>query len=292
MEDYYQPWHQTWKARAETTLIHAKDIYVSLSPLKRALVWIAGITAPIVGILFLIFHDDVFRVMVSFAQAWKNIPGGGFILFALILLVSFPPLIGYSALSSMCGMMYGFPWGWPILAGGTVLGSLLSFLAFRYLFAHKAKQLAHSSTKFAALTSTLEQDRFTLLWMIRLCPLPYSLSNGALSSIPSVTPTRFVLATAATTPKLFMHIFIGDRLARLGTEKDTATKIVDFVSIILTVVVGSATAYIIYNRTMDRANAIELQNHHHTADEDYFPVDDEFELSDDPSDHYSDDERV
>lgn len=255
-----------------TQLLASKgwDFYYNLSIIKRILLLLVGTTFLVAGILFIIFHEKVFELLVAFAESWKELKGGPYIMFLLITIISFPPLIGYSTLGSLCGMMYGFPGGWPLLTAGTLFGSTLSFLVFRYFFSDFATKLAQSNRKFAALTKTMEQDNFTLLWMIRLCPLPYSLSNGALASIPSVSATGFFLATLVTSPKLFIHVFIGDRIARLGTEKDTATKIVDVFSILLAVIFAAATAYTIYIRTIERAehlDSIDYDNLEMGADE-------------------------
>lgn len=260
------------------------EIWYDLSFVKKLALVAAGFISFIMGILFLIFHDKIFKGLVTFSQSWKEMPGGGALLFFLIVLISFPPLIGYSALSSIVGMMYGFPWGWPFLAIATLIGSSVSFLVFRYLLSDYARKLATRNTKFAALTTTLEKDPFMLLILIRLCPLPYSLSNGALASIPSVSVKNFAMATAITSPKLIMHIFIGDRMVKLGNEKDTASKIIDFISIALAGIAGTVTAYIIYSRTMDHVRALEQ------SDYNQFDVDTrDFELSDDEEDNYNDD---
>lgn len=247
------------RERAEDLYVQGMRLFYRL-PYWQQIAAVCGAGVVMVsGILFLIYHDVVLELMVEFANWWKDMPGGWFVTFALICAVSFPPMIGYSALSSLVGMMYGFPDGWPFLTVATLVGSTASFLTLRRFFSGYAHQLATTNTKFAALSSTLEQDNFSLLWMIRLCPLPYSLSNGALSSIPSVSATKFFLATLATSPKLLMHIFVGDRIARLGTEKDTTSKIMDVVSVLLAISVGTATAYIIYDRTMKRAAALEAE---------------------------------
>ncbi|CAN6594845.1 golgi apparatus membrane protein Tvp38p [Trichomonascus vanleenenianus] len=278
---------------------HGRRTYSELAAWKKGLVLAGLAVLGTMGILFIIFHDKFFELMVEFAKKWKEMPGGGVLMFSMIILISFPPLIGYSALSSLVGMMYGFPWGWPFLASATLVGSTLSFLTFRYFLSDYAKRLASRNVKFAALSSTLEQDKFTLLWMIRLCPLPYSLSNGALSTIPSVSVGSFFLATALTSPKLLMHIFVGDRIARLGKEKDTAAKIVDIVSIVVASVIGTLTAYIIYNRTMERARQLELLNEDGYYAELSDQENDGFELSDEagseedeesPRPHYHDDQ--
>lgn len=52
---------------------------------------------------------------------------------------------------------------------------------------------------------------------------------------PTVTPWAFMLATACATPKLMIHVFIGERLARLAEadqKMDTKTKLLNYSSII------------------------------------------------------------
>lgn len=89
--------------------------------------------------------------------------------------------------------------------------------------------------RFAALSLTLKHDGIKLLCMIRLCPLPYSISNGALSTFPTVSPLAFMLATAIAAPKLLIHVFIGARLAKLARDDrkmDTKTKVLNYSSIV------------------------------------------------------------
>ena len=96
--------------------------------------------------------------------------------------------------------------------------------------------------------------------MIRLCPLPYSLSNGALSTFPTVTPWSFALATAIATPKLLIHVFIGSRLKALAGEKmDAGTKAVNWASIVLGAILGVGVGWWVYQRTRARARQLEVQ---------------------------------
>lgn len=116
--------------------------------------------------------------------------------------------------------------------------------------------------RFAALSLTLKHDGVKLLVMIRLCPLPYSVSNGALSTFPTVTAAKFAVATAFTTPKLLIHVWIGARLAALaedGGEMDLKTKMMNYFSIALGVLAGVGTGWFIYKRTMRRAAQLEAE---------------------------------
>lgn len=112
-------------------------------------------------------------------------------------------------------------------------------------------RLIEQDTRFTALTLVLKRDGLKLLCMIRLCPLPYSISNGAISTFETIKPSTFALATAIVTPKLMIHVFIGSRLAviaRSGGKMDAMTKSINWLSIIVGVIIGALTAWFIYKR--------------------------------------------
>jgi hypothetical protein len=106
----------------------------------------------------------------------------------------------------------------------------------------------------------LKHDGIKLLFMIRLCPLPFSITNGMLASIPTVTPLSFFLATAAATPKLLLHIWVGAQMAALAdageTKADWRTKLVSYIGIAIASVAGAATGYYIWVRTKRRAEEL------------------------------------
>lgn len=83
-----------------------------------------------------------------------------------------------------------------------------------------------------------------------------------MSTFPGVNPLMFALATAISTPKLLIHVFIGSRMAAIagaGGNQDFGTKVVNFASIGLGLVVGAAAGWIIYRRTMARAEQLERE---------------------------------
>lgn len=168
--------------------------------------------------------------------------------------------MGYSTALALSGFIYGVPKGWLIAASANVLGSLASFIACRTVLSNYVHRLVGDDKRFHALALTLKHDGLKILIMIRLCPLPYSISNGALSTFPTVHPLMFALATLCASPKLFVHVFIGSRLASLaenGGKMDTATTIVNYVSIIGGGILGGVVGYVIYSRTVARARQLE-----------------------------------
>lgn len=105
--------------------------------------------------------------------------------------------------------------------------------------------------RFAALALTLKYDGLKLLCMIRLCPLPYSICNGAVSTFPTVQPLMYGLATAIISPKLLVPAFIGSRLRILSEkneEMSAGSKAVNICSILLSVSIGIFTGWYIYQR--------------------------------------------
>ncbi|KAI4254102.1 MAG: hypothetical protein LQ352_003294 [Teloschistes flavicans] len=128
-----------------------------------------------------------------------------------------------------------------------------------WCFVHR---LVANDKRFQAFSSVLKHDGVKLLIMIRLCPLPYSLSNGAISTFPTVTPQVFALATAVASLKLVIPIFIGTRLAAIaksGGRMDASTKAINWISIIGGFLLGTVTGWLIYQRTKARARQLESE---------------------------------
>ena len=82
-----------------------------LTPVQRALTVVVGIATLVTGILFLIFNERVFAWLEPFAVKWKELRGGWLILWAMIFMTAFPPVIGYSTCLTIAGFVYGFPEG-------------------------------------------------------------------------------------------------------------------------------------------------------------------------------------
>ncbi|EGW30426.1 uncharacterized protein SPAPADRAFT_143324 [Spathaspora passalidarum NRRL Y-27907] len=227
---------------------HSSTWYAKQSSLTQVALGIFVVLATTAFILMLIFHADIIKFLIYVSDQWHSLKYGSVILFILVFMVGFPPLIGFTALSMLTGMIYGFPQGWPLLASASVLGCIASFFIYRYILQAHAQRFTNKNETFRALGECMTDDNsLVLLVLIRLCPLPYSLSNGALSSIPNLSASTYIIATVITSPKLLIHLFVGHKLKSLGDEtRSGTTKFVDLLSILITLTAASATAYIIY----------------------------------------------
>ncbi|KAJ4372405.1 Tlg2-vesicle protein [Neocucurbitaria cava] len=259
----HQPsWHQRVMDNYNKFNNRVTKQYNKLTPVQKVLFVIGNITLAVLGILFLVYNEKIFGALLPVAKKWRDVTAGWLILWALIFVVSFPPLIGYSTLLTLSGFVYGFPNGWFIAATATIAGSTASFLLSRTLLKSLVHRLLANDTRFAALALTLKHDGLKLLVMIRMCPLPYSLSNGAVATFPTVHWASYAAATAIVTPKLMLHIFIGSQLEKIaesGGKMDAKTKALSYVSIGIGAVAGVATGWFMYRKTKQRAAQLEAE---------------------------------
>lgn len=238
-----------------------QDHYEQQPTWKKVALWVLVALGLVAVIVVAVLHVYIIQLLVLVSDKLAGLKHGHLLLFVLIFFVGFPPLIGFSALSMLTGMVYGFPGGWPLLASASILGSLCLFLVFRYLLKAQAEHMIHSNEKFRAFAEILREDSsLFLLVLIRLCPLPYSLSNGALAAIPELPILTYFSASIITSPKLFIHIFVGNKIKELGdVTKSLSTKIFDIVSIVITGLAASLTTYIIYNKMQQKLRAYHSQ---------------------------------
>lgn len=247
---------------AEKIQRKAISTFKKLSLLQQVLIVVALVASFILGILFLVFSEKIFGALAPAAKKFRDVSGGWAILWVITFICAFPPIIGYSTAVTVTGFVYGFPNGWYIVASATILGSVASFIASRTVLSGYVHRLVGGDKRFEALALTLKHDGLKILCMIRFCPLPYSLSNAAMSTFPTVQPLSFALATIAATPKLMIHVFIGGRLgdiAERGGTMDMSTRLINYASIAIGVTLGATVGWIIFRKTMARAKELEIE---------------------------------
>lgn len=171
-------------------------VYMRMSPLQRLVAAAGFVFAAVLGVLALLYSHAFFKWLGPVSEKWRALPGGWLIAFFLVFMTSFPPIVGYSTASTIAGFVYGFPWGWPIVSAGCTLGALGAFIASRTVLSRYVDRMVGHDHRFIALGQVLRQEGIWYLTAIRFCPLPFSLSNGFLATIPSITPLAFTLSTA------------------------------------------------------------------------------------------------
>lgn len=239
-----------------------------MSVAQQGLAALAGAISITLLVLFLVYSHRIFAWLAPVAEGWRALPGGWLIVFVMTCATAFPPMIGYSTCLTIAGFVYGFPGGWPIVAAATVLGSTAAFAASRTVLSRYVHRLVGADKRFVALGQVLRHDGLWVLVGLRFCPLPFSLSNGFLATIPSISPFGFALATALASPKLLIHVFVGSRLARLaesGDQMTLADRAVNYLGMLFGVAVGMIVGVLVYRRTMARAEQLAREELDATA---------------------------
>ncbi|RYP34965.1 hypothetical protein DL767_004042 [Monosporascus sp. MG133] len=242
-----------------TALNNTVRLLQGMSAGQLALASLAGAAALTALVLVLVYSHRIFAWLAPVAEGWRALPGGWVLVFLLTCATAFPPMIGYSTCLTVSGFVYGFPGGWPVVAAATVFGSTAAFAASRTVLSRYVHRLVGADRRFVALGQVLRHDGLLVLVGLRFCPLPFSLSNGFLATIPSISPLGFALATAVATPKLLVHVFIGSRLAKLAESGDKMTvgdKTVNYLSMLVGSAVGLVVGLVVYRRTMARAELL------------------------------------
>ncbi|OXV06078.1 hypothetical protein Egran_06153 [Elaphomyces granulatus] len=256
------PWRDSAIQQADAARRQLLKRWSKMALWQRVLTVVALVVVIILGLAFLAFTGQLFVWLGPVAEKWENAPLAYVALGLCVFVVSFPPLVGWSTLGTVSGFMFGFWKGWLVYSAASVVGSTCSFIVSRTLLSKFVQRLMEHDTRFAALALTLKYDGLKLLCMIRLCPLPYSLCNGAISTFPTVHPLKYGLATAIITPKLMVAAFIGSRLRILSEkneEMSAGSKAVNIISIIVSISVGIFTGWYIYQKTLARAKQLEAE---------------------------------
>lgn len=257
--------------QAESFYRAAKDRWERMTLVQKTLYFLGSLLVGALGIASLILAGHIFIWLGPVAEQWEHSAGAYALVWFSIILVSFPPLVGWSTLGTISGFLFGFWRGcvhpcallileihlliffqrWIVYASATVVGSTISFIVSRTVLSGFVKRMMEHDKRFAALALTLKYDGLKLLCMIRLCPLPYSICNGAVSTFPTVKPLSYSLATLIVAPKFMVPAFIGSRIRILSENNEqmsAGSKAINIISIIVSVSIGVATGIYIYRR--------------------------------------------
>ncbi|KAF8631604.1 hypothetical protein AX15_002352 [Amanita polypyramis BW_CC] len=194
---------------------------------------------------------------------------GWIILFAALVIISFPPLIGNTTIITLCGFAFGMK-GFYIAASGSLVGSALVFALLRSFFSSKLSQWSKSNEKWQALEEVVRAKGLPLMILIRVSPFPpWVYSNALFASIEPVKLWQFVVATLFIFPRILLHVFIGSRIAVLsdGNQRehmDSHARIVNAFLAIGGVILAVSASWVVYS--LVRKHIRHPKSLYHNAD--------------------------
>jgi hypothetical protein len=110
------------------------------------------------------YHHDITSALKPYAEAWSSSTWAWIVPVLLLIIVSFPPLIGHEIIILVVGMIWNLSIGFAIAAGGTFVGELATYFAFKYWFRARARKLEEKHVLYACLAIMMRQGG--LLWLI------------------------------------------------------------------------------------------------------------------------------
>jgi hypothetical protein len=88
--------------------------FIEMTPMQRVGAVCAGIAAMVFGLGFMMLTGQVFVWLKPVADQWENSVLAYFILWISVVIVSFPPLIGWSTMGTIAGYLFGVWKGYVI----------------------------------------------------------------------------------------------------------------------------------------------------------------------------------
>jgi len=201
--------------------------------------------------IIIITPGRVAQFMYDNAEKLARYPLGWLVVGALIVFICFPPLHGHTTVTTLCGFAWGLN-GFFIAAPASLLGAGLTFVLLRLVFQKRLRALSKGNEKWEALEAVIAAKGLPLIILIRISPLPpWVYSNTLFASIGSVSLWQFLLATCFVFPKIFLHVFIGSRMAALSdgeqrNKMDTHTKVVNGLLIGGGILIAMLASWLVY----------------------------------------------
>jgi uncharacterized membrane protein YdjX (TVP38/TMEM64 family) len=125
-----------------------------------------------------------------------------------------PMLIGLLTLAS--GAAFGVPMGMMVVMIGCSFGSLLVFLASRFIFRERVEKWISTNAFFTRFNGRIEREGWKLALAMRLASVPFGMVNVFLA-VTKLRLEMFVLTTVGgELPIAFIGTFLGSSMGSVG----------------------------------------------------------------------------
>ncbi|ORX36092.1 hypothetical protein BD324DRAFT_523395 [Kockovaella imperatae] len=228
--------------------------------LKRHLYKWYGLAIVVITISALLSakHDTVVRFTEPLTRRIRSWPAGWLIPIAMLVVVSFPPLMGHEIIGILCGLVWGFGEGSGILVAGTFFGEVATWIAFKWFCTVRAKKFEKKNRLYWSLTQLIREKSFMFVLILRFSAVPGHIVT-AVSASAGANVFSYCAAAILTLPKQLTITYLG---SAFGTEDRRNTIIsvcATFATLLMTVV---AAVYVYYQMRllMRRRNREEAMN--------------------------------
>ncbi|KAK6535804.1 Tlg2-vesicle protein [Arthrobotrys megalospora] len=187
-------------------------------------------------VLMTVYHKDIVHWLQPVSARIRSLSWGWLIPVFVLIALSFPPLFGHEIVIVLCGAVYGLWIGFGIVAAGTFIGEILTYIAFRTILRQSAENLERKHLDYAALARITREGGFWIVFIVRLSVVPSHFST-AVFAVCGVEFWAFAFASLVTLPKQLVIVYLG---VIIGNENGgrLVSNIVLGVTFLITVVAG------------------------------------------------------
>lgn len=94
--------------QAESVYRALRNRWNKMTMIQKIITFIGALLLGAAGIGFMVLAGQIFIWLGPVAEKWEHAPWAYVIVWFSIILVSFPPMVGWSTLGTICGFLFGF----------------------------------------------------------------------------------------------------------------------------------------------------------------------------------------
>ncbi len=159
--------------------------------------------------VLVIFGRSLARLIPDFAAWVEGLGPWGPIAFILGYAAATVAFVPGSALTLLGGAVFGIVRGALYVFLGALLGTVLAFLAARYLVRPSVERRVAGNPRFAQLDRAIGEQGRKVVFLLRLSPvIPFNLLNYALG-VTRVRLADYVLASVGMIPGTLLYVYYG-----------------------------------------------------------------------------------
>lgn len=114
------------------------------------------------------------------------------------------------------GLLFGIPGGLAGVMAGSTLGAAAGFLFSRYVARERVARLLNKNPKFVLIDQAIHREGWKIVGLLRLCPLPFGLSNYAYG-LTKVPFRHYLVATMlGMLPGEIVFVYLGSAGRQIG----------------------------------------------------------------------------
>ncbi|KTW26941.1 hypothetical protein T552_02430 [Pneumocystis carinii B80] len=173
---------------------------------------------PIAMILMSIHHQKIVDLLAPTADKIQRINGGFLIFASILILCSFPPMVGREIATILIGFVYGYI-GFIIVSISFIIGETLVFLSFRHFCHKQAIQFRNKyKNSYGIFVRIIEEKQITMMFLISLSAIPSHFSTPLFATIDSISYYSWLLVAIPCSIKHVIPVYVGILFRRNQTS--------------------------------------------------------------------------